>query len=395
MKLFFRVCRHDISILCLAAILLFGPASPSLDEPETGDFNGEIVLGATFPLTGELEYYGKSAYFGANTRVRIINAAGGINGKRLALRWRDNRGDPEQAVRDVEELAREHGVPAVIGPLLSDGAIAVRDAAAKLGVVVMSPLATVDAATRGNPWMFRACFNNSAEADGLVNFQMNSYGAKSCGVIFDPRYSFSAELAAIFAQKFTEKGGRVVGKLPFVDAAGEKDYATPLKRLDEGAPDFIFAACYAMEAVEMVRAARDAGVRTRFCGSDAWDNELLFDAAGTRLAGSSFASALFEQNFNYRPFQTFFTAMEQAGMDNPDAPAACAYDAVTLLADCLRTGEKPAEIRDALFQVKRKALATGRTTLTREGDALKPIIIRIAERRGGRLVPVYAERYDP
>lgn len=386
---------QGMAVVCLAALLFFGVALAQ-EEPETIEFKGEITLGATFPLTGELSYYGQSAYFGAATRVKLINAAGGVNGKRLVLQWRDNRGEPEQAIRDVEELVRDHGVPAVIGPLLSDGAMAVRDLAEKQKVVIVTPMGTVDAATLGNPWMFRVCFTNSAEAEGLISFQMNAYGAKSCGIIYDPRHAFSTELATIFAKKFTEKGGRVVGKQAFVNADGEKDYEKALTTLNAENPDFIFAASYAMEAVEMIHAARDLGIRTRFCGSDTWDNELLFDAAGTRLIGTSFASSLFEQNFNYKPFQTFFTAMEQAGMDNPDAQAACAYDAVTLIADCMQTaGEKPEEIRDCLFQVRRKPLATGRISITSAGDAVKPIIIRIVERRGGRLIPIYAERYDP
>lgn len=379
------------------AVAAFAPffLAAAADRARPPELRGQIVIGGTFPLTGELAYYGQSAYYGANTRVRLINEAGGVNGKRLVINWRDNRSDPEQAARDVEELAREAGVAAVLGPLLSDAAMAARETARRLGVVVMTPLATVDAATRDNPWMFRACFNNSAEAEGLIAFQMNSYGASSCGIVYDSRHAFSTELAAIFAKKFTEKGGRVVGKRSIVDAAGAKDYASPLRTIAEEKPDFIFATCYALEAAELVRAARDLAIDIRFCGSDSWDNELLFDAAGRRLIGTSLASALFERDFNYRPFRVFYDAMEAAGMDTPDAPAACAYDAVTLLADALAGGEGAEDVRQGLLSVKRKALATGRVTITPDGDTLKPMLIRVIEQRGGRLAPIYAERFDP
>ena len=383
--------RHAIFVLGI-----FSWVAVSLSaRAGSGEFTGRIVLGATFPLTGGFETYGQSAYYGAATAVKLINAAGGVNGKELVIEWRDNRSDPEQSARDIEELTEKFKAPAILGPLLSESCMAIRPLAEKLKVVIMSPLATIDAATRDTEWIFRACFTNSAEANGLIAFQMNSYGAKSCGVIFDSAYAFSVELADIFAERFQKQGGRMVGIYSLRAAGGEKDYATPLKALATEAPDFIFAPCYALEATEVIRAARELGIATRFCGSDTWDNEMVFDASGTRLAGTSFASSLFEQAFSYRPFQTFFTAMEQAGMDNPDAQAACAYDAVYILARALEKGETPEAIRQGLTEVKRLPLATGRITILPSGDTLKSVLVRVVERRGGRLIPVYGERYDP
>ena len=386
------------SILLSAFLLFFGfvAAAESPEEPESSpSFSGEITIGATFPLSGFLESYGQSAYYGATTRVRMINAVGGVNGKKLNLEWRDNRSDPVQAVLDVRELAGKHKVPAVLGPLLSEAAMSVRPTARQLGVVIMSPLATADATTRGNPWMFRACYKNTDIAEGMALFQIRSYGAKTCGILYDPRYVFSRELADIFEKIFEKHGGKVLGKQRITNSEGRKAYQTPLLLLASEKPDFIFAASYALEATEIVRAARDLGINTRFCGPDTWDNELVFDASGTPLINTSIASSLFEQAFSYRPFQDFFNAMEQAGMDNPDAQAACAYDAVTLLAKALEEGETPEAIRDALHRFKRLPTATGRITITKDGDAIKPVLIRIVERQGGRLVPVYAERYDP
>lgn len=356
---------------------------------------GEIVIGATFPLSGDFENYGQSAYYGAATRVKMINAAGGVNGKRLVIEWRDNRGDSAQAVRDVRELVEKYRVPAILGPLFSDATMAVRDLAKELEVVVASPLATIEEAGRDNAWVFRLGFSNTQMAEGMIAFQMRSFGAKSCGILYDSRHSFAVELAEIFEKIFTERGGAVVGNLSFVDESGNASYADPLVALAERNPDFIFVISYALEAIELMHAAREAGVSTRFCGSDTWDNELVYDASGTRLIGTAIISSLFESAFNYRPFQIFYNAMEQAGMDTPDAQAASAYDAVSLLATALTHGESGAAIRDGLLAVKRLPLATGRTTVAPSGNAQKPLIIRIVERLGGRLTPVFADRIDP
>lgn len=392
--------RFTRVLLCLAVLAPVLPRSAravdaASTDPTSPVFSGIVTIGATFPLTGSLETYGQSAFYGANARVRLINEAGGVNGKRLVLEWRDNKSDPAQAVRDVEELVREHRVPAILGPLLSESIFRVLDVAEKLKVVVMSPMAAMDVIARDDPWVFTACFNNSAQAEALMRFQMEKYGAKTCAILYDPRYSFTVELADIFERKFPEHGGKVLAKLPFAEKDGVNDYRAPLLALAEKNPDFILATSYALEATEIIRAAREAGVSIRFCGPHTWDNELVFDGSGTRLAGSSFASVLFEQGYDYRPFRTFFAAMEAAGMDNPDAQAACAYDAVSLIAEALLAGETAEQVRDGLLGIKRMALATGRTSMADNGNAVKPVLIRVVKRARERMLPVYAERYDP
>ncbi len=394
---------HRVAV-CLFAFFgiigLFGlsPRSAAIAMAEDAPppaFSGEIVIGATFPLTGELENYGQSAYYGAATRVRLLNAAGGVNGKRIVLEWRDNGSNPEQAVADIRELVQKHRVPAILGPLLSDATMAARAVAEELEVVVLSPLASIDAASQDNPWVFRVGFSNTQMARGMIDFQMRSFGVKTCGILYDPRHTFSNELGRIFADTFVERGGSVVGSHSIIDANGEKDYETPLRALAEAKPDLIFAASYALEATEIVRTAGALGINIRLCGPDTWDNELVYDASGTRLVGTAVVSALFETAFNYRPFQTFYNAMEQAGMDFPDAQAASAYDAVSLLAVALANGEDSEHIREGLLAVRRLPLATGRVTMGPNGNVHKPLIIRIVERRNNRLLPVFAVRIDP
>jgi branched-chain amino acid transport system substrate-binding protein len=381
-----RIAIAAAVIGCLALPVRAGDA-------ETPAPDGTIRIGATFPRTGPFEMYGQSAYFGARERVREINTQGGVNGKRLEILWRDNRGNPAEAVRNVEELAGTEGVQAIIGPLLSEAAMAVREAARERRVVILLPAAAMDAITHDNPWMFRSTFNNSLQADAMSRFQRERFGAETAAVLFDARHGYAVELAELFAVAFTARGGRVTGTASFAGEDG--DIARGLRELAEARPDFIYAPCYATEAIEVVRAARATGVNIRFVAPDAWDSEFVFSAAGRRLIGTHVASSLFELDFSYSAFDRFFQAMVRAGMDNPDALAASAYDAVSLLAVALRNGETADEIRQGLLAIENLPLATGITTITPDGSAIKPIIIRQVEPRRGRLVAAYAGRVDP
>jgi ABC-type branched-chain amino acid transport systems, periplasmic component len=366
----------------------FAPLSAG--EPE---FSGEIVIGATFPRTGWLEDYGLSAYYGANTAAKMVNEAGGINGKRLVLEWRDNQSNPLLADAQIRELVEKHHVPAILGPLMSDSTLRVQPTARELEVVVMSPMSTVEELAEEDPWVFRAFFGNAAEAEALARFQSDKYGAATCVILYDSRHAVSRELADIMREKMSDMGGSCLGVASIIDRQGRKDYYTAMNFVAELAPDFVFAPVHAVEATELLQTAKTLGITTRFCGSHTWDNQIVFEGTGVRLSGTSFASALFEQAFS-RSFRVFYNAMEQAGMDTPDASAVCGYDAVMLLAQALKNGETPEEIRQGLLQINNLMLATGRISITNEGGAIKSVLVRVVERIGYRMEPVYAERYD-
>lgn len=379
---------------CVPGSVQAGEAS-SANESAPVVFTGEIVVGSTLPLTGMMDYYGLSAYLGAKTRVRMINEQGGINGKRLTVIWRDNKSDPEQAIRDANELIDKYGVQAIIGPLLSNATLAVSDLASEREVVFISPMSSADTSARDKGWIFRAVFSNSWEAEGIALFQVRNFGARSCAILYDPRFEFSVEMSNKFDRAFRAAGGKVVGVLSIIDFYGKKNYTTPLKKLAAYSPDFIFAPCYGIEGVELIHAARDAGISTRFAAPVTWDTELVYDASGRRLAGTAIISFLFEKNYRYRPFQEFYKAMENAGMDVPDAMAAAGYDGVTLLVEGLKNGESSEKIREGIRTVRRFPFATGRGTMLPDGRLKKPLVVRFVEERNGRMLPIFAERFDP
>lgn len=388
-------------LACIIHCLLFigftaaAAAGETDQETNSQEFTGEIVVGATFPLTGRLDYYGQSAYLGANTRIRMINAQGGINGKRLVAIWRDNKSDTRQAVADATELIDKYGVSAIIGPLFSDAALAVSDLARERKVVFICPTASADTSARDQGWIFRAVYNNSWETKGITMFQVQNFGARSCAVLYDPRYEFSVEMTHQFERAFRATGGKVVGTLSIIDYYGKKDYTGPLKKLAAYSPDFIFAPMYGIEAVELIHAARDANIGIRFAAPITWDTELVYDASGRRLAGTAIVSLLFEKTYRYRPFQEFHKALEHAGMDVPDATAAAAYDGVSLLVEGLKNGETSEAIRAGIQAVHNFPLATGIATMLSNGGLKKPLIVRFVEERNGRMMPIFAERYDP
>ena len=78
-----------------------------------------IKIGAIFSVTGPAAFLGAPEAKTARMLIDQINAAGGINGRKLELVLKDSGGSPEKAVSFAKQLIEEDKVLAIIGPSTS------------------------------------------------------------------------------------------------------------------------------------------------------------------------------------------------------------------------------------------------------------------------------------
>lgn len=380
-----------LRFVLMLAVVLWSCTGPAV-AAESADDN-TIVIGITLPRTGHLESYGLSAFYGASTCVRQINESGGINGKKLVVEWRDNGSDPARAAENVRDLVENHHVPVIIGPLMSNATIRVKHLARELGVVVLTPMASMNAIPEQDPWVFRTSTSSTAQVNALLSFAKVRMGFTRGAVIYDTRWSFSREISSVFLSLMRQYGFENMGRYNVVNDFGDVDYETPLKEIAENGANVIFAPLYVNEATELLQAAKKLGITIPFCGTATWDNEMLYYGSGTRLAGSAFCSALFEPEFN-RMSREFFKAMTEVGMEEPDTAASSAYDTVYIVARALAQGTTPEQVREALLNMSEVSLAAGRFSFTPTGDSIRPTVIRFVQHHDQRLEPIFGEKYD-
>jgi len=82
----------------------------------------EIVIGLSYGRTGLYSTINKTTEVAVDIATAEINAAGGINGKKVRIVKFDTAGDPKQAVVAVRKFARDDKALAVIGPFSSSEA---------------------------------------------------------------------------------------------------------------------------------------------------------------------------------------------------------------------------------------------------------------------------------
>ena len=105
----------------------------------TGD--GELVLGAVLPQTGNLAQLGPPMISGAEMAERDINAGGGVNGKPIRLIVKDDGGKANDALAasNADELINNDKVDGIVGAAATSTTQAIVDKVTSGGTVECSP----------------------------------------------------------------------------------------------------------------------------------------------------------------------------------------------------------------------------------------------------------------
>src|SRR5262249_41738102 len=101
--------KYAIATLALIA------ASPALAQQ--GVTPTEIVVGTAQDLSGPIVNFSKATVNGMKMHVEELNAAGGINGRKLRLVVQDHGYDPKKAVLAAQKMVQQDKISASLGSI--------------------------------------------------------------------------------------------------------------------------------------------------------------------------------------------------------------------------------------------------------------------------------------
>jgi branched-chain amino acid transport system substrate-binding protein len=122
----------------------------------------EIVIGTHQDLSGPIKVWGVPVSNGMKMAVEEINAAGGINGRKLKMILEDNGYDPKKAVLASQKMVERDKIFAMIGPMGSPTVLAAQDILFDAGVLQLFPLTAAEFTFKFDPAKLqeRLKFNN-------------------------------------------------------------------------------------------------------------------------------------------------------------------------------------------------------------------------------------------
>ena len=179
---------------------------------------GEVHdLGIILPLEGEHATLSQALFTGVHLAVEEHNRLHPDRPVRMV--FRDTGAESSQASNVMATLARE-GIDAVIGPLYSWEAVASAEAAEEAGVVLIAPLATDEAVSRGKRHVFQANPTFSMRGRLMARFARNGLRLEGFGIIAQGGGDRTSERMAEGFRDEVTYGEALSGNLRGDDAAG-------------------------------------------------------------------------------------------------------------------------------------------------------------------------------
>src|SRR4051812_44669914 len=110
----------------------------------------ELVLGYVMAKSGPFTSTGLTSEIAVDLAVQEINAAGGVNGRKIRILKFDTGGKPEQAVIAIRRFAKDENALAIIGPFLSSECRVGFPAGEREGIPMMSSASSAPGLTQGH-----------------------------------------------------------------------------------------------------------------------------------------------------------------------------------------------------------------------------------------------------
>ncbi|MBX3526403.1 MAG: branched-chain amino acid ABC transporter substrate-binding protein [Rhodoblastus sp.] len=322
----------------------------------------QIKMGVGGPITGSAAAFGAQLKMGVEQAVEDINAAGGINGKKISVEVGDDASDPKQGISVANKFVGD-GVTWVVGHFNSSVSIPTSGVYNENGVLQITPASTNPNLTNPDPktgeskWnVFRTCGRDDQQGAVAADYLAKHFKDKKIAFIHDKK-AYGKGLVDETKKAMNALGLKEV--LYETINPGEKDYSAIVSKLKAAGADLVYYGGEHTEAGLIVRQMRDQGMSTILMGGDGIASEEYAQIAGPGAEGTLMT---FPPDPRLNPAAAEVVKRFEAKKFNPETYTLYSYAAVQVM----QQAAKAAKSDDP--QAMAKVMHSGMTFKTVVGD---------------------------
>lgn len=371
--------KKRLSMLLAVGLLVSGLTACGANSKGGQANSNEIKIGINYELSGGVASYGQSSVDGIMMAIDEINAAGGINGKKLVPVKYDNKSEPAEAITLANKLISQDDVVAILGPATSGSFKSEISVAEKKKVPVISGSATADDVTvdkNGKKnYAFRICYTDSFQGTAMANFASQNLSAKKAVIVKDSSSDYAKGLAENFTKTFTAAGGSIVGEEAYV--AKDKDFNAILTKIKGLDFDVVYLPGYYEEAGLIIKQARALGIDKPILGADGFDSPDLASLAGAGALTKVYFTNHYSSLDKDPAVVKFIDDYKKKYNKEPNAFNALGYDLAKFVADGLKRSKSvdSEALKEALAGTKDFAGVTGSFSIDENHNPVKAIVV--------------------
>lgn len=294
---------------------------------------GVIKVASMSPLSGPKSVLGVEVKRGVELAVRQQARSFQSLGYGLQLMTLNDQARPDLADDLLKQLLKDKAVLGVVGAQASGVTNALGEAIAKsrTPLAVISPTSTNDALTK-HGWKFFSRMVAPDRAQSMAAAQYLGHSMKlNTAMVVSDNTTYGNGLGKAFARAFKGVGGSVIS-YQGVDTRNLKAY---VKYVREVQPEIVYFGGTDVAAAPLIKALREAGVRSLFVGGDGLYSAEFVKRAGRAAEGVVFSST-FAPPLKMLNGKAFVKLYRSRYGTEPNGRAAFAYDATNVLLDAVR-----------------------------------------------------------
>lgn len=327
--------RTGIILMLLIMIAAFSACSQ-----ETTD---TIKIGSIHPITGSMAEAGQALVNAQQIAVDEINAAGGINGKKVELSVIDSQGSASGASVAARKLIN-NGCVALTGAYTSGSAQAVSQEAERGKTpFVVTVAASADLLSRGYEYSFRIQPSVTVFSKNFISF-FNEYikrntetELRTCALIYEDS-NYGAGIAEYIKDHIDETGLEIIGDISY--SASTATLSSEVTKLEKLKPDLLIPIGYKNDQTILVNEILSRGVSFKSVigvANGAFSDPDFLQSYGKKVNG------YIDINYRYNPNSpnTEYLCKKYKEIYGKDIPVAAiyGYESIKVIADAAKRCE--------------------------------------------------------
>ena len=354
--------RSLVAVACGALLSLSASAQSTLR------------IGFHAPLTGPAASDGKTALQGAELAVEQINAAGGVNGKKLELVVADDQTQAAQAIPLANKFIGD-GIKAVVSGSYSGPTRAAAGVFQNAKIPYLSAYAIHPDITRTGNYVFRTSIMGEVQGKAAAKLIADVMKKKKVTLI-SLNNDFGQALAAGFKEVAPKLGLTVASEYSY--GMGDRQFGSLVASVKKDDPEALYVSGYFFNGGPLVAQLRASGIAAPIVGTEGFDTMNFISVAKGAAEGVLITTSL-DRDTTQPTMRKFVDDYKKKFGVGSEMVAASTHTAITVLADAIRRagGDDPAKVRDALAATKDLPVATGVISFNAAREVYKAAQIQV------------------
>jgi ABC-type branched-subunit amino acid transport system substrate-binding protein len=296
----------------------------------------------------------------------------------------DDQGDTARAQEGVRVLAEKERAAAIIGPLISQTALAAAEEAElrKIPLITLSPFQGI---AQKRKYIFQNSITYDKQVKALVRYAFKTRGIHTYAILY-PRNSYGFTFKGLFQQEVESFGGKIVATASYTDdqtdfgdaIKGMVRYPKPQKPKDKPKPILDFKAVFIPDDFNKVnlivpQLAYYDVTGVQLLGNNGWNSPHLVGGENAKFfEGAVFVDGFF-QNSTAQEVRSFVTDFDDTFNAPPTLLEALSFDATRLIMKAIAdTGVMTPEI---LSSFRGYTGVTGFSGFTDDGESIRNLFL--------------------